>query len=241
MRATMTIPSVTTTTLAKETADLALFENAREALHGFSIRKEELLWRITHRLRTSDKLRRAMARLLLGSPLGQIQSRADDCACRCADLRLKRDFPKYGNPIDVFYGDSLRVLSGAEKWDEERRQARHAALQRDLRVPRRVFSRLNLLDKSILWDLGQHGEALITAVRKLPCFSEKWNGKQPRTGFIVNDSLDLCEKKFRKQYAAAYLLLCSQPLTPDDIYSIALCLRRMLPVSIVRHICSFSN
>ena len=71
MRATMTIPSVTATTLAKETADLALFENAREALQGFAICKEELLWRITHRLRTSDKLRQAIARLLLGSPLGQ--------------------------------------------------------------------------------------------------------------------------------------------------------------------------
>ena len=111
----MTIPSVTATTLAKETADLALFENAREALQGFAICKEELLWRITHRLRTSDKLRQAIARLLLGSPLGQFQSRADDCACRYADLRPKRDFPKYGNPIDVFYGDSLRVLSRAAK------------------------------------------------------------------------------------------------------------------------------
>ena len=229
------------TTLAKETAVLALFENAREALQGFAICKEELLWRITHRLRTADKLRQAIARLLLGSPLGQFQSRADDCACRYADLRPKRDFPNYGSPIDVFYGDSLRAPSRADKWDEERRRQLHIALQQDLRMPRRVFGRLNLLDKSILRDLGQNGEALISAVRKLPCFNEKWNGKQPRTGFIINDSLNACEKKFRKQYAAACLFLFSQPLTPDDIYSIAICLRRILPVSIVRHICFFAN
>ena len=90
----MTMPSVTETTLSKETADLALFENAREALQGFAICKEELLWRITHILKTSDKLRQTIARLLLGSPLGQFQSRADDCACRYADLRPTRDFPK---------------------------------------------------------------------------------------------------------------------------------------------------
>ena len=225
----------------QEVAELRLFEEARRALQSFTAAKEELLRRITHRLRMADKLRQAIGRLLLGSPLGQFQSRADDCACRYADLRPKRDFPKYGNPIDVFYGDSLRVPSRADKWDEERRRQLHIALQQDLRMPRRVFGRLNLLDKSILRGLGQHGEALISAVRKLPCFNEMWNGKQPKAGFLVNDSLNACEKKFRKQYAAAYLLLCSQPLTPDDIYSIALCLRRMLPVSIVRHICSFSN
>ena len=134
----------------------------------------------------------------------------------------------------MFYGDNLRVLSRAAKWDEERRQTRHAALQRDLRVPRRLFDRLNLLDKSILRDLGQHGEALITAVRKLLCFCDKWNGRQPKKGFIVHDSLDACEAKFRKQYAAASLLLFAQPLTPDDIYSIARCFRRLLPASVVQ-------
>ena len=130
----------------------------------------------------------------------------------------------------------MRVTSRAGKWDEERREALHAALQRDMRTPRRVFGRLNLLDKSILRDFGQHGEALITAVRKLPCFNEKWNGRQPKKGFIVNDSLDACEAKFRKQYAAASLLLFAQPLTPDDIYSIALCVRRTLPCYLARPI-----
>ena len=241
MRATMTIPSVTATTLAKETADLALFENAREALQGFAMCKEKLLWRITHILKTSDKLRQTSARLLLRSPLGQFQSRADDCACKYADFRPKRDFPNYGSPIDVFYGDSLRVTSRADKWDEMLRQQLHTALQRDMRMPRRVFGRLNLLDKSILRDLGQHGEALITTVRKLPCFSDKWNGGQPKKGFIVNDSLDACEAKFRKQYAAASLLLFTQPLTPDDIYSIALCLRRLLPASVVQYVIPFAS
>jgi hypothetical protein len=119
----MTIPSVTATTLAKESADLALFEDVREALQGFTASRYELLWRITHRLRTSDKLRQTIARLLLGSRLGAFQSRADDCACRYEDLRTKRDFPKYDNPIDVLY--SLHVPSRAAKWDEERRTAQH--------------------------------------------------------------------------------------------------------------------
>ena len=226
---------------AQETADLELFEEARTALQSFTASKEELLWRITHILKTSDKLRQTIARLLLGSPLGPFQSRADDCACIYSGLRPKRDFPKYVDPISVFYGDSLRVTSRADTWDAERRQALHAALQRDMRMPRRVFGRLNLLDKSILRDFGQHGQALISAVRALPCFNEEWNGRQPKKGFIVNDSLDACEAKFRKQYAAASLLLFSQPLTPEDNYSIAICLRRLLPASVVQYIISFSS
>ena len=228
-------------TCEREVAELRRFEEAHRALQSFTAAKEELLWRITHILKTSDKLRQTIARLLLGSPLGQFQSRADDCACRYADFRPKRDFPNYGSPIDVFYGDSLRVTSRADKWDEMLRQQLHTALQRDMRMPRRVFGRLNLLDKSILRDLGQHGKALITTVRKLPCFSDKWNGRQPKKGFIVNDSLDACEAKFRKHYAAASLLLFAQPLTPDDIYSIALCFRRLLPASVVQYVISFAS
>ena len=114
-------------TREQEVAELRLFEEARRALQSFTAAKKELLWRITHILKTSDKLRQTIARLLLGSPLGQFQSRADDCACRYADLRPARDFPKYGNPIDVLYGDSLQVLRRADKWDEILRQQLHTA------------------------------------------------------------------------------------------------------------------
>ena len=62
-----------------------------------------------------------------------------------------------------------------------------------------------------------------------------------KKGFIVNDSLDACEAKFRKQYAAASILLFAQPLTLDDIYSIALCLRRLLPASVAQYVIPFAS
>ena len=235
------MPCATESAREDETAELALFEQARTALQGFTASRYELLWRITHRLKTADKTRQTIARLLLGSPLGAFQTRADDCACIFADSRPNRDFPRYGNPIDVFYGDGLRVPSRADQWNDAWRQAQHAAKQRDMRMPRRVSGRLTLLDKSILRDLGQHGEAFMSAVRKLPCFSTRWNGKQPRNGFVVDESLVACEKKFKKRYAAASLQLLSQPLTPEDAYSIALCFRRTLPASVVHYIIPFVN
>ena len=47
---------------SQETADLALFEQARTALRGFTATKEELLWRITHHFKTADKKRKAVER-----------------------------------------------------------------------------------------------------------------------------------------------------------------------------------
>ncbi len=63
-------------------------------------------------------------------------------------------------------------------------------------------------------------------VRALPHFQTSWNGKQPQCGFIVNQSLDACEAKFKKDFAAATRLLV-QPLIPEDIYAVGLCLCRV--------------
>jgi len=229
----MTVHSVTASASEKVSAELALFEQARTALQGFTATKEELLWRITHRLKTADKTRKAIDQLLATASLGQFQSRADDCACDYAAARPDNAFPGYETPIDVFYGRSLQVYSRVDQW-------------RDAWPPRletsskgrggRCTARLTLHDKSLLRDIGDRAEAFMRAVRALPGFQESWNGKQPRTGFLVNDSLNEREAKFRKKYATVSQLLLSTPLTPEDIYGIALCMRRVLPASVVHYI-----
>ena len=79
------------------------------------------------------------------------------------------------------------------------------------------------------------------AVRALPGFQQSWNGKQPRTGFLRNDSLNEREAKFRKKYGTVSQLLLSMPLSPEDVYGIALCLRRMLPSNISRYVINFMS
>ena len=95
----MTMISATASASVQENADLALFEQARAALQGFAAVKEELLWRITHHLKTSDKTRKAIEQLLATASLGQHQSRADDCACDYASARPDHAFPGYETPI----------------------------------------------------------------------------------------------------------------------------------------------
>ena len=112
----MSVPCVSTYDSDKESADLALFEEARNALRGFNVTKEELLWRITHRLKTADKTRKAIEKLFVTASLGQHQSRADDCACEYAAARPDHVFPGYDSPIDVFYGCCMQVPSRVDQW-----------------------------------------------------------------------------------------------------------------------------
>ena len=81
-------------TREQEVAELRLFEEARRALQSFTAAKEELLWRITHRLKTVDKRRKTVEQLLATASLGQFQSRADDCACDYASARPDNVFPR---------------------------------------------------------------------------------------------------------------------------------------------------
>ena len=223
-------------TTEQEAAELRLFEEARSALRAFTATKEELLWRITHRLKTADKTRKAVEQLFATASLGQFQSRADDCACDYASARPDNAFPGYESPIDVFYGSSLQVPSRVDHWRDAWPPRWETARQRQ---GIRRTTRLTLLDKSLLRDFGYYGEAFMRAVPALPGFQKSWNGKQPRTGFLRNDSLNEREAKFRKKYAAVSQLLLSMPLSPEDVYGIALCLRRLLPSTISHYVISF--
>ena len=218
---------------AQETADLAVFEQARTALRLFTATKEELRWRITHHLKTADKTRKAIEQLLATASLGQHQSRADDCACDYAATRPGDAFPGYESPIDVFYGSSLQVPSRVDRWRDAWPPRWESTRQRQ---GRRRTSRLTLLDRSLLRDFGRYGEAFMRAVRALPGFQKSWNGTQPRTGFLRNDSLNEREAKFRKKYAAVSQLLLSTPLSPEDVYGIALCLQKVFPSSLAKSI-----
>ena len=91
----------------QEAAELRLFEEARRALRAFTATKEELLWRITHRLKTADKTRKAIEQLLATASRGRHQSRADYCACDYAAARPDNAFPGFETPVEVFYGSSL--------------------------------------------------------------------------------------------------------------------------------------
>ena len=218
-------------TCEQEIVDLKLFEEARGALQNFTATKEELAWRVTHRLKTADKTRKAIEQLLATASLGQHQSRADDCACDYAAARPDDAFPGYESPIDVFYGSSLQVPSRVDRWRDAWSPHWESTRRRQ---GRRRTSRLTLLDKSLLRDFGRYGEAFMRAVRALPGFQKSWNGPQPRTGFLRNDSLNEREAKFRKKYATVSQLLLSTPLSPEDVYVIALCLQRVLPSSLAK-------
>ena len=148
---------------ARETADLALFEQARTALRLFTATKEELRWRITHHFKTTDKTRKAIEQLLATASLGQHQSRADDCACDFAAARPENAFPGYESPVDVFYGSSLQTPSRVDRWRRSAWPPRWETTRQ--RQGRRRTASLTLLDKSLLRDFGHYGEAFIRTVR----------------------------------------------------------------------------
>ena len=180
------MPCTTERAREDETTELGLFEAARAELQAFTARKNELLWRIAHRLKTTDKTRKAIEQLLFTASLGQFHSRADDCACNYAAARSEQSFPGYETPIDVFYGRSLQVRSRVDQW----RDAWPCRWETVSQCGKRCANHLTLLDKSLLRDVGERAEAFMRAVRALPGFQKSWNGKQPRSGFLANDSLN---------------------------------------------------
>ena len=191
---------------------------------------------MAHRFPPSHKLRKTVERLLFGG-LDPFQSRADDCACDYAAGMPGRDFPSYDTPIDVFYGSSLSVPTRVDEWravegqrlqraDGKRArypayECRLAPLDLEREPSARAFNSRSELN-TLLEHVGAHAFSFMQKVRALPCFRPRWNGKQPRAsaraearkeGFVVcTSSLDECEAKFNKNYAAARQIFSAQPL-----------------------------
>ena len=212
-------------TLASPSDEIARFEDARGHIRAFCIAKAEVLWRAQHKLNRSNSFRKAIERLLYGCPLEHFRSRADDCACRYASLRANDDFPGYVSPIDVFYGDAqavdTRIDDWSAKWFQNRKTERKNNAQN-----------VTLLDVSLVDALGKHGRAFMATVRELPCFRESWNGKQHNTGMFVHEGLDKCEKQFHRLFGSVSAHLAKQPVCPNDVYDLSLCLGTKLPSSI---------
>ncbi len=193
-------------------APLQPFEDARQTLRSYAACKEELLWRMAHRFPPNHKLRKTVERLLFGG-LDPFQSRADDCACGYAAGMPGRDFLGYDTPVDVFYGSSLSVPTRVDEWRAVEGQRLQRADGKRARYPA-YECRLAPLDLELLEHVGAHAFSFMREVRALPCFRPRWNGKQPRKeGFVVcTSSLDECEAKFNKKYAAARQICSAQPL-----------------------------
>ena len=100
----------------REAADLRLFHVARDTFRQYLAKQEELLWRGSHLLRPTDKLRKAKERCPSLSPF---QSCADNCAANFADSRADRKFPGFESSIDVFYGNCWLVPTRAEAWGKQ--------------------------------------------------------------------------------------------------------------------------
>ena len=213
-----------------EAADLHRFHVARDTFRRYLAKKEELLWRVSHLLRPTDKLRKAIERCPSLSPF---QSCADNCAANFADSRADRKFPGFESFIDVFYGNCWLVPTRAEAWD---RHDFAAAWPPHRRPPRA----LTLMDRALLRDLGSLADDFMRQVRALPYFRPAWNAKEVRRGIFAEGDLNRAEKKFRKNFAAAVELLAARPLCPQDRYDVLLCLQRQLPPSVVRDILSFT-
>ena len=215
-----------------EAADLHRFHVARDTFRRYLAKKEELLWRVSHLLRPTDKLRKAIERCPSLSPF---QSCADNCAANFADSRADRKFPGFESFIDVFYGNCWLVPTRAEAWGRQEFAVSAA------RFPRRRPPRaLTLMDRALFRDLGSLADDFMRQVRSLPHFRPAWNGSEVRSGIFAEGDLNRTEKKFRKNFAAAVELLAARPLCPQDRYDVLLCLQRQLPPSVVRDILSFT-
>ena len=95
---------------------------------------------------------------------------------------------------------------------------------------------LQLLDRSLLRDIGRSAQAFMDAVRALPHFRPVWNAGVLRSGFCIDGALDKSERTFRKHFAAATDLLDAQPLCPQDRFDISLCLYQRVPAVTARRI-----
>lgn len=212
------------------------FHVAREALRNFFVYKEELCWRLAHLLKRPDKRRVAIERCLF-SGVGKFQSCADSCACDFAVSRPDRCFPAFVSWMDVFYGNAWQITSRVDAWADARmgQPRRKRARKRQGEAPEQQPT-LQLLDRSLLRDIGRSAQAFMDAVRALPHFRPVWNAGVLRSGFCIDGALDKSERTFRKHFAAATDLLDAQPLCPQDRFDISLCLYQRVPAVTARRI-----
>ena len=216
----------------REAADLHLFHVARDTFRQYLAKKEELLWRVSHLLRPSDKLRKAIERCPSLSPF---QSCADNCAADYAHSRADRKFPGFESFIDVFYGNCWLVPTRIQAWGKQELEVSNAWFPR-----RRPPRALTLMDRTLLRDLGSLADDFMRQVRSLPHFRPEWNAREVRSGIFAEGNLNRAEKKFRKNFTAAEQLLAARPLCPQDRYDVLLCFQHQLPPSVARDILNFT-
>ena len=102
---------------------------------------------------------------------------------------------------------------------------------------------LQLLDRSLLRDVGVHALEFMAAVRKLPYFKPLWEKGKTFAGHPVENFYDgklvSCERRFQKLFLTASNLLASLPLCAHDEHVILLVLNQGLPAAAARHVLSF--
>ena len=142
--------------------------------------------------------------------------------------------------MDVFYGNAWCVTSRVDMWidarvgDPHRKRAQKRPGERQTQQPL-----LQMLDRSLLRDVGRNAEAFMSAVRSLPHFRPGWNMEATRSGMVFDGALVKSERNFRKHFAAATELLDAQPLCAQDMFDILWCLYRRVPAETSRRIIAY--
>ena len=221
-----------------EHADAMLrFQSARAALMAYLRASEELRWRVCHLLNKSNRLVQSVERLLKAG-IGNFRSCADACAYLYARKHNGCSFPGVETWGDAFYGGSLECGSRVDLWDS-------SDVPPPFKRARRGKQRaLQLLDRTLLRDVGVHGFDFMAAVRKLPHFKPLWEKGKTFAGYPLENFYDgkliSCESRFRKLFLTTCDLFESLPLGAQDEYHILLVLSRKLPTVAARHILSFA-
>ncbi len=137
----------------------------------------------------------------------------------------------------VFYGDAWCITSRVGAWDAARmaQPPRKRARKRPGEAPEQQPA-LQLIDRSLMRDVGRHAVAFMSAVRALPHFRPVWNAGTSRSSFCIEGGLNKCERAFRKHLAAATELLGSQALCPQDKYDVLMCLTQRVPAVTARRL-----
>ena len=211
------------------------FQTARAALMAYLRASEELRWRVCHHLNKSDRLAQAVERLL-NAGIGNFRSCADACAYLYAREHKGCSFPGSGTWGEVFYGPSLACGSRVDMWDSSNAPPAKRARRSEHRS-------LQLLDRTLLRDLGVHAFDFMAAVRKLPHFKPLWEKGKTFAGYPVEGFYDgmliSCEHRFQKLVVTASDLLESLPLCAQDKYDVLLVLNWALPAAAARLVLSF--
>ena len=152
------------------------FHTARAALMGYLRASEELRWRVCHQLNKSDRLAQAVERLL-NVGIGNFRSCADACAYLYAWKHNGCSLAGVETWGDAFYGRSLECGSRVDLWDS-------SDVPPPFKRARRGKQRaLQLLDRTLLRDVGVHGFDFMVAVRKLPHFKPLWEKGKTFAGY----------------------------------------------------------